>query len=138
VARLDNEYTQDYPGHGEYYEELKAVFHDSDIVVPLTYNDPNQGENFINGTVCVPLFFSDLFYMGISGRGGSIRVRKFLNITASIFLIVICPRMDSYPQRFDCSHPSVWNPVVTNYHEYHARVNPSQPWYIPGMPLSAV
>ncbi|KAJ7174219.1 hypothetical protein C8R43DRAFT_1058218, partial [Mycena crocata] len=39
--------------------------------------------------------------------------------------------LDSYPQRFDCSHPDVWRPVVTNYHEYHARVNPSQPWYIP-------
>ncbi|KAJ6517287.1 glycoside hydrolase family 35 protein [Mycena vitilis] len=93
---IDNEYTQDYPGHGEYYEELKAAFHDSDIVVPLTYNDPNQGANFINGTGAVDLY-----------------------------------GMDSYPQRFDCSHPSVWRPVVTNYHEYHARVNPSQPWYIP-------
>ncbi|KAJ6585751.1 glycoside hydrolase family 35 protein [Mycena capillaripes] len=96
AIQLDNEYTQDYPGHAEYYEELKAVFHSSDIVVPLTYNDPNQGSNFINGTGAVDLY-----------------------------------GMDSYPQRFDCSHPSVWNPVVTNYHEYHARVNPSQPWYIP-------
>jgi hypothetical protein len=26
-----------------------------EIVVPLTYNDPNQGENFINGTVRFPL-----------------------------------------------------------------------------------
>ncbi|KAJ7174209.1 glycoside hydrolase superfamily [Mycena crocata] len=83
-------------GHAEYYEELKAVFHASDIVVPLTYNDPNQGGNFINGTGAVDLY-----------------------------------GLDSYPQRFDCSHPDVWRPVVTNYHEYHARVNPSQPWYIP-------
>ncbi|KAJ6779264.1 glycoside hydrolase family 35 protein [Mycena vulgaris] len=96
AIQLDNEYTQHDPGHGEYYEELKAVFHDSDIVVPLTYNDPNQGANFINGTGAVDLY-----------------------------------GLDSYPQRFDCSHPSVWRPVVTNYHEYHARVNPSQPWYIP-------
>ncbi|KAJ7231397.1 glycoside hydrolase family 35 protein [Mycena haematopus] len=96
AIQLDNEYTQDYPGHGEYYEELKALFHNSDIVVPLTYNDPDQGENFINGTGAVDLY-----------------------------------GLDSYPQRFDCSHPSAWRPVVTNYHEYHARVNPSQPWYIP-------
>ncbi|KAK7017416.1 BetaGal-dom2 domain-containing protein [Favolaschia claudopus] len=92
---IDNEYTQDYPGHGEYYEELKKVFHDSKIVVPLTYNDPNQGGNFINGTGAVDLY-----------------------------------GMDSYPQRFDCSHPSAWRPVVTNYHEYHERVNPSQPWCV--------
>ncbi|KAJ7681674.1 glycoside hydrolase family 35 protein, partial [Mycena rosella] len=96
LMRVDNEYTQHDPGHGEYYEELKAVFHASDIVVPLTYNDPNQGANFINGTGAVDLY-----------------------------------GLDSYPQRFDCSHPDVWRPVVTNYHEYHVRVNPSQPWYIP-------
>ncbi|KAJ7174196.1 glycoside hydrolase superfamily [Mycena crocata] len=96
AIQLDNEYTQHDPGHAEYYEELKAVFHASDIVVPLTYNDPNQGGNFINGTGAVDLY-----------------------------------GLDSYPQRFDCSHPDVWRPVVTNYHEYHARVNPSQPWYIP-------
>ncbi|KAF9240278.1 glycoside hydrolase family 35 protein [Melanogaster broomeanus] len=27
--------------------------------------------------------------------------------------------LDSYPQRFDCSNPTVWNPVVTTYHSYH-------------------
>ncbi|KAF8173226.1 glycoside hydrolase family 35 protein [Mycena galopus ATCC 62051] len=96
AIQLDNEYAQSPSGHGEYYEELKAVFHNSDIVVPLTYNDPNQDENFINGTGAVDLY-----------------------------------GLDSYPQGFDCSHPSAWKPVVTNYHEYHARVNPSQPWYIP-------
>ena len=38
---------------------------------------------------------------------------------------------DSYPQEFDCSHPTNWNPVTANYHEYHERVNPSQPFYMP-------
>lgn len=27
--------------------------------------------------------------------------------------------LDSYPQGFDCSHAESWNPVVTNYYEYH-------------------
>jgi hypothetical protein len=44
-------------------------------------------------------------------------------------------RLDSYPQGFDCSNPTVWSPVTTNYHTYHAKVNPSQAWYIPGMVL---
>ncbi|KAH8822595.1 glycoside hydrolase family 35 protein [Flagelloscypha sp. PMI_526] len=39
--------------------------------------------------------------------------------------------LDSYPQRFDCSNPSTWNPIRTNYHDYHMEANPSQPWYIP-------
>ncbi|KAF7311208.1 BetaGal-dom2 domain-containing protein [Mycena kentingensis (nom. inval.)] len=96
AMQIDNKYTQDYPGHGEYYEELLVAFRDGGIEIPLTYNDPNQGANFINGTGAVDLY-----------------------------------GLDSYPQRFDCSHPDVWNPVVPNYHEYHSRVNPSQPWYIP-------
>ncbi|KAF7299571.1 BetaGal-dom2 domain-containing protein [Mycena chlorophos] len=96
AVQIDNEYTQHVYGHGEYYEELLAAFRDGGIEVPLTYNDPDPGENFINGTGAVDLY-----------------------------------GMDSYPQRFDCSHPSVWNPVVPTYHQYHERVNPSQPWYIP-------
>jgi len=43
----------------------------------------------------------------------------------------IVGRLDGYPQRFDCSNPTKWNPVVLNYHQYHEEVNPSQPWYIP-------
>ncbi|KAH9913003.1 uncharacterized protein BXZ73DRAFT_107089 [Epithele typhae] len=53
--------------------------------------------------------------------------RAFVNGTGAVDIY----GMDAYPQRFDCSHPSVWNPVVTNYHQYHSEVNPSQPWYMP-------
>ena len=38
---------------------------------------------------------------------------------------------DGYPQAFDCSNPRVWRNVSTNYHSYHEKVNPSQPWYMP-------
>ena len=50
-----------------------------------------------------------------------------------VFLVALiaCTRQDGYPQRFDCSNPETWIPVVTTYHEYHAEVNPSQPWYMP-------
>ncbi|CAK5265004.1 unnamed protein product [Mycena citricolor] len=96
AVQIDNEYTQTPAGHGEYYESLMAAFREAGIVVPLTYNDPNPGENFINGTGGVDLY-----------------------------------GMDSYPQRFDCSNPTVWRPVVETYRTYHERVNPSQPWYIP-------
>jgi len=50
---LDNEFTQDPISHAEYFAELKYVYDHSDIVVPLTYNDPNEGGNFINGTVSI-------------------------------------------------------------------------------------
>ncbi|KAF8192161.1 glycoside hydrolase family 35 protein [Pholiota molesta] len=93
---IDNEYSQNPISHAEYFSELEEVYHNSDIVVPLTYNDPGEGSNFINGTGAVDLY-----------------------------------GLDSYPQGFDCSNPTVWSPVTTNYHTYHAKVNPSQAWYIP-------
>ncbi|KAG6888527.1 hypothetical protein C0995_007639 [Termitomyces sp. Mi166 len=94
----DNEYSQNPITRAEYFADLEAVYKDpsSGIVVPLTYNDPGQGRNFINGTGAVDLY-----------------------------------GLDSYPQGFDCSNPTVWQPVTTNYHQYHAEVNPSQPWYFP-------
>ena len=47
---LDNEYTQN-PISQEYFAELEDVYRTANIVVPLTYNDPGEGGNFINGTV---------------------------------------------------------------------------------------
>ncbi|KAK7030467.1 hypothetical protein VNI00_014053 [Paramarasmius palmivorus] len=96
AIQLDNEYTQ--AEGGPYFEDLKAVYRDpaNGIDVPLTYNDPGPGRNFINGTGAVDLY-----------------------------------GLDAYPQRFDCSHPDVWNPVTLDYHQYHQEVNPSQPWYFP-------
>lgn len=47
----DNEYTQSPISRAEYFAELEAVYRSSSIVVPLTYNDPGEDGNFINGTV---------------------------------------------------------------------------------------
>ncbi|KAG8906903.1 hypothetical protein FRB99_005786 [Tulasnella sp. 403] len=38
---------------------------------------------------------------------------------------------DSYPQSFDCSHSSVWKPVVPTHRTFHEKTNPDQPLYIP-------
>ncbi|KAF9451821.1 glycoside hydrolase family 35 protein [Macrolepiota fuliginosa MF-IS2] len=96
AIQIDNEYSQNPVSHAEYFAELEAAYHNSPVVVPLTYNDPGQGRNFINGTGAVDLY-----------------------------------GLDSYPQGFDCSNPTKWNGVTTNYQQYHASVNPSQAWYIP-------
>ncbi|KAF8238073.1 glycoside hydrolase family 35 protein [Tricholoma matsutake] len=96
IGHLDNEYEQSPISHAEYFAELEDAYHNSNIVVPLTYNDPGMLMNFINGTGAVDLY-----------------------------------GFDSYPQGFDCSNPTIWSPVVTNYHRYHVTANPSQPLYIP-------
>ncbi|KAJ7809107.1 glycoside hydrolase family 35 protein [Mycena leptocephala] len=96
AIQVDNEYSQSPISHAEYFQQLEDVYHNSTIDVLLTYNDPGEGSNFINGTGAVDLY-----------------------------------GLDSYPQGFDCSHPTVWNPITTNYFSYHERVNPSQAWYFP-------
>ena len=47
----DNEYSQSGFGRAEYFQELEDTYRANGIVVPLTYNDPGQRMNFINGTV---------------------------------------------------------------------------------------
>ncbi|TCD66865.1 hypothetical protein EIP91_000819 [Steccherinum ochraceum] len=96
AVQIDNEYSQNPIERAEYFAELEAAFQKGGIVVPLTYNDPGEGRNFINGTGAVDIY-----------------------------------GLDSYPQGFDCSNPRTWSPVTLNYHQYHAEVNPSQPWYMP-------
>ncbi|KAF4577239.1 hypothetical protein EYR36_005226 [Pleurotus pulmonarius] len=96
AVQVDNEFQQAPDGHAQYFVDLEEAYRASSIVVPLTYNDPGEGRNFINGTGAVDLY-----------------------------------GVDAYPQRYDCSHPAVWHDVPTGYPQYHAEVNPSQPWYIP-------
>ncbi|TFY54520.1 hypothetical protein EVG20_g9672, partial [Dentipellis fragilis] len=49
---------------GEYFAELEAAYHNSSIVVPLTYNDPGEGRNFVNGTGAVDIYGLDSYPQG--------------------------------------------------------------------------
>lgn len=57
----------------------------------------------------------------------------FLPISPSSATLIfsILDGFDSYPQGFDCSHPTVWAPVEIAYAPYHDRVNGNEPLYIP-------
>ncbi|KAI0059604.1 glycoside hydrolase family 35 protein [Artomyces pyxidatus] len=62
--QVDNEYFQSGFGNAEYFAELEAVYHNSSIVVPLTYNDPGEGKNFVNGTGAVDIYGLDSYPQG--------------------------------------------------------------------------
>jgi hypothetical protein len=51
AVQIDNEYTNRYPTHAGYYQDLIDFYHASKIDVPLTYNDFGGGKSFVNGTV---------------------------------------------------------------------------------------
>lgn len=121
LARSDNEYFQSGFGNAQYFAELEAAYHNSSIVVPLTYNDPGEEKNFVNGTVRSAGFSHLwLYFLYCAFSQGAVDIYGY----ARVSFVSSCNRadgrsLDSYPQRFDCSHPELWNPVVTNYYEYH-------------------
>ncbi|KIM73346.1 glycoside hydrolase family 35 protein [Piloderma croceum F 1598] len=96
AIQIDNEYFQSRFGQAEYFAQLEEAYRNSGINVLLTYNDPGEGRNFVNGTGAVDIY-----------------------------------GLDSYPQGFDCSNPTDWAGVITNYNNYHQNTNPRQPFYFP-------
>lgn len=83
---MDNEYAQT-PEGAAYFQALVDAFKDSPIVVPLTYNDPHAGENFINGTVrssCSHLWHkAESHLTGISGHIRTGRVSATIRLFES-------------------------------------------------------
>ncbi|KAI9452442.1 glycoside hydrolase family 35 protein [Russula earlei] len=61
---IDNEYFQSAHGTARYFAELEEAYHNSSIVVPLTYNDPGEGRNFVNGTGAVDIYGFDSYPQG--------------------------------------------------------------------------
>ncbi|KAJ6517875.1 glycoside hydrolase family 35 protein [Mycena vitilis] len=64
AVQVDNEYSQSPITHAEYFQQLEDVYHNSTIDVLLTYNDPGEGSNFINGTGAVDLYGLDSYPQG--------------------------------------------------------------------------
>ncbi|PIL34771.1 hypothetical protein GSI_02558 [Ganoderma sinense ZZ0214-1] len=64
-VQIDNEFNQTAP-HAAYFAQLEEQYRDGGVVVPLTYNDPGEGDNFINGTGAVDLYgFQDNHPQGL-------------------------------------------------------------------------
>ncbi|KAF8523825.1 glycoside hydrolase superfamily [Gautieria morchelliformis] len=61
AVQIDNEYTQNPPPRAEYFAQLEEAYRSGGVVVPLTYNDPNMGKNFINGTGAVDIYGMDSY-----------------------------------------------------------------------------
>ena len=83
-----------------------------------TYNDPGEGDNFINGTGAVDLY-------------GFVSV--FTPYSDQIVELYSRALQDSYPQgtTSGCFDPDSWTPVTTDYRSYHLSANPAQPLYMP-------
>ncbi|KAI1789921.1 glycoside hydrolase superfamily [Ganoderma leucocontextum] len=96
LVQIDNEYSQTPETNAEYFADLEEQYRSNGIVVPLTYNDPGERLNFINGTGAPDIY-----------------------------------GLDDYPNHFNCTNGSMWNPIQTNYHTYHTVNDPTRPFYMP-------
>ncbi|KAI0350174.1 hypothetical protein OH77DRAFT_1593752 [Trametes cingulata] len=96
LLQIDNEYSQTPASHAEYFADLESQYRTNGIVVPLTYNDPGERMQFVNGTGAPDLY-----------------------------------GLDFYPNNFNCTPGPDWNPVPTNFHQYHLATAPDRPFYLP-------
>ncbi|KAI0642855.1 glycoside hydrolase superfamily [Trametes meyenii] len=96
LLQIDNEYSQTPTPNAEYFADLEEQYRTNGIVVPLTYNDPGERMQFVNGTGAPDLY-----------------------------------GLDFYPNNFNCTPGALWNPVPTNFHQYHLSAGPDRPFYLP-------
>ncbi|KAI0092324.1 glycoside hydrolase superfamily [Irpex rosettiformis] len=64
AIQIDNEYSQSPIQNAEYFAQLEEKYRSNGIVIPLTYNDPGEGRNFINGTGAVDIYGLDSYPQG--------------------------------------------------------------------------
>ncbi|KAI0738818.1 glycoside hydrolase superfamily [Daedaleopsis nitida] len=93
---LNNEYSQTPETNAQYFADLEEQYRTNGVVVPLSYNDPGERMQFINGTGAPDIY-----------------------------------GLDFYPNEFNCTNGSAWNPIPTNFHEYHTTNDPTRPFYMP-------
>ncbi|KAF7978651.1 hypothetical protein HWV62_45164 [Athelia sp. TMB] len=63
AVQVDNEYSQSSYTDA-YFVALETAYHSSNIVVPLTFNDPGQHKDFVNGTGAVDIYGLDSYPQG--------------------------------------------------------------------------
>ncbi|KAK0504453.1 glycoside hydrolase family 35 protein [Armillaria luteobubalina] len=111
AIQLDNEYEQ-WLG-AEYFEDLKAVYHNLSIVVPLTYNDPGPRSNFINGTGAVDLYGLDGYPQRFDCSNPL--VWNPVPLTYHDYHMSVNPSQPWYIPEFQAGSYDAWGPSAPGY-----------------------
>ncbi|KIY66929.1 glycoside hydrolase family 35 protein [Cylindrobasidium torrendii FP15055 ss-10] len=111
AIQLDNEYEQ-WLG-GEYFEDLKDAYHNSEIVVPLTYNDPSARRNFINGTGAVDLYGMDSYPQRFDCSNP--HQWNPVDLTYHQYHIEVNPSQPWYIPEFQAGAFDAWGPTSPGY-----------------------
>lgn len=113
AVQIDNEYSQRQPGRAEYFEQLIAKYRGSEMELPLTYNDPNQGSNFINGTGAVDLYGLDSYPLGFDCSNPT--VWKPVTTSYDTYHMRVNPSQPFYVPEFQGGAFDPWGPTAPGY-----------------------
>ncbi|KAM5536272.1 hypothetical protein V8D89_010049 [Ganoderma adspersum] len=103
---LHNEYSQTPEVNAEYFADLEEQYRSNGVVVPF----------------CRLVECDDCRTYNDPGER-----LNFVNGTGSPDIY----GLDDYPNHFNCTNGSMWNPIQTNYHAYHTVNDPTRPFYMP-------
>ncbi|KAK0186877.1 glycoside hydrolase family 35 protein [Armillaria mellea] len=120
AIQIDNEFTQSIGG--EYFAELEEVYRNSSIVLPLTYNDPGEGRNFINGTGAVDLYGLDSYPQGFDCSHPLDWNRVTLNYHQ--YHEAVNPSQPWYFPEFQGGSFDAWGPTAPGYAPCAVRTGP--------------
>ncbi|PIL34819.1 hypothetical protein GSI_02606 [Ganoderma sinense ZZ0214-1] len=106
LVQIDNEYSQTPEINAEYFADLEEQYRSNGVVVPF--------DSVID------------FDAGRTYNDPGERL-NFINGTGAPDIY----GLDDYPNHFNCTNGSMWNPIQTNYHTYHTVNDPTRPFYMP-------
>jgi hypothetical protein len=105
-------------------EQLERNLRLHGVNVPTMHNDASPNGNYYEGPGATDVRLSP--YPSLFSFASTM-----LKYALSLFGRLQIYGFDSYPQSFDCSNPTVWKDLPTNWHERHMSINPDQPFWIP-------
>ncbi|OAX38873.1 glycoside hydrolase family 35 protein [Rhizopogon vinicolor AM-OR11-026] len=110
---VNNEYSQVPATHAEYFAQLKAVYFNSSIVVPLTANDPEGDRDWINGTGAVNLDGTDSYPQGFDCSNPDVWQPVVTNYHS--FHESVNPNQPWYFPEFQGGSFDAWGPTAPGY-----------------------
>ncbi|KAL5482805.1 hypothetical protein ACEPAI_9400 [Sanghuangporus weigelae] len=123
IGRLlaDNEYSQ-RPGNSEYFQELIDTYRAAGVVVPLTYNDPGENRDFVNGTGAVDIYGLDSYPQGFDCSNPTTWSPVVGNYHD--YHLSTNPSQPFYLPEFQGGSQDAWGPLAPGYSSCRIKMGP--------------
>lgn len=122
AIQIDNEYSQEPDTHAEYFQQLETVYLNSNIVVPLTANDPGENRAWINGTGAVNIYGMDSYPQGFDCSNPDV----WRPVTTNYYSYheSVDPEQPWYFPEFQGGSFDAWGPTAPGYEQCRILTGP--------------